>query len=252
MSEQPTVWGTGSNKQASAKVALAEFLKNAPAHSDLLIANLPLYLRSVILAKILYVNEIYSRILPIPGVVMEFGVWWGANMSLLNSMRNVYEPYNFNRRVIGFDTFAGYPKPGERDGAFAEVATSGHDQLPEGYDKYLEEVLACHESENALEHIRKFQIVKGDVTQTVDRYLSDNPQTMVALAYLDVGMYDGTKHVLKALRPHLVPGSIIAMDSLNSSVFPGETQAFREVMGSEGWSIRRSQYLPDRSYVIVD
>jgi len=253
VSEQDlSVWGTGSNKQARAKLELARLLQNPPAKNDLLVANLPLYLRSVMLAKILYLNELYTRILPIPGVVMEFGVWWGANMSLFGSMRSVYEPYNFNRKVIGFDTFTGYPVPGKEDGDMAAVAAVGHDALPEGYEKYLEEVLGCHEAENALDHIRKFKLVKGNIMETFPKYLADNQQTIIALAYLDMGMYESTKKVLELLKPCLVKGSIIAMDSLNSDTFKGETLAFKEVLGLGTYRIQRSQFLPDRSFVTIE
>ena len=43
--------------------------------------------------------------------------------ALFESLRAVYEPYNHSRKVVGFDTFAGYP-PSVEDGR-AEIAKAG-------------------------------------------------------------------------------------------------------------------------------
>jgi hypothetical protein len=52
---------------------------------------------------------------------MEFGVRWGQNMALFTSFRNIYEPYNVSRKIIGFDTFAGFPSISEQDGVAETV-----------------------------------------------------------------------------------------------------------------------------------
>ena len=60
------------------------------------------------LSRILYYNEIYKQILKKPGVIMEFGIEYGSTVSLLSKLRGIYEPYNYSRKVIGFDTFKGF------------------------------------------------------------------------------------------------------------------------------------------------
>ena len=60
------------------------------------------------ISKILYYNEIYKNILKKPGVIMEFGVEFGSTLNLLSNLRSVYEPYNYSRKIIGFDTFSGF------------------------------------------------------------------------------------------------------------------------------------------------
>ncbi len=123
--------------------------------------------------------------------------------------------------------------------------------VPEEYEKYLSRVLDAHEADNVMSHIRKYELVKGDVVETVDRYLTDNPQTVIALAYFDLALYEPTKRCLEAIRPRLVRGSVLAMDELNSRDFPGETVALREFFGAEKYTIVRSQFLPDRSYIVI-
>jgi macrocin-O-methyltransferase TylF-like protien len=234
-----------------ARELLLKLFTESPIPDDQILLNLGLYLRSTILAKILYLNELYQAVINIPGIIVEFGVWWGANLALLESFRSVYEPYNWTRKVVGFDTFRGYGSVGQRDGASSAAAAANY-SLPDGYEEYLSRVLDAHEADNVISHIKKYFLVKGNVVVTVDKYLESHPETMIALAYFDLALYEPTKKCLEAIKPHLVRGSILAMDELNSDEFPGETIALREVFGLDKYKIVRSRFLPDRSYIIVE
>jgi hypothetical protein len=245
-----------SERQIEAKEKLLQLYKSTPIPDGDILGNFGLYTRSVILAKLLYLNELYQQVLSVPGIVVEFGVWWGSNLALFNSFRSVYEPYNFTRKVVGFDTFGGYASFSPEDGDspyVAEWSKAGNGYLvTERYDDYLREVLDAHEQDNVVSHIRKYDIVKGNVVQTIGRYLDKNPETVIALAYFDLALYEPTKKCLEAIRPHLVRGSVLAMDELNSHNFPGETIALREVLGLDRYRIAKSRFLHDRSYIIID
>ena len=241
----------GSEREVKAREAILELFKGTPIPDDELLVNLGAYLRSTQIAKILYLNELYQLIERVPGIVVELGVWWGANLALLESFRSVYEPYNWTRKVVGFDTFEGYPEPSERDGASRYAAVGGY-TVSEGYEQYLDRLLASHEADNVMSHIKKYELVKGDVVETVPAYLEANPQTVIALAYFDLALYEPTLGCLEAIKPHLTRGSVIAMDELNSADFPGETVAFREAIGLDRHRLVRSRFLPDRTYVVID
>ena len=105
-----------SETQLQQREVLYRLYRETPIPVDELILCLGLYMRSSALSKILFLNEVYSLILDKPGVIMEFGVWWGANLALLESFRSVYEPYNWSRKVVGFDTFGGYDSISAEDG----------------------------------------------------------------------------------------------------------------------------------------
>lgn len=240
-----------TDDQKSARRELLELYRSTPIPDDQLLVNLGLYMRSSVLAKLLYVNELYQQITDLPGVVMEFGVWWGQNLALFGSLRGIYEPYNYTRKVVGFDTFEGYPSVAPEDGAH-ELAAVGQYAVSDDYVSYLQRVLDYHERENTMSHVKKYELVQGDATEGIDRYLAEHPETIVALAYFDMQLYEPTKHCLAALKPHLVRGSVIALDELNSDEFPGETIAVREVFGLDRYRIHRSRFLPDRSYLVID
>ena len=241
----------GSDEEKRAREMILELFKRTPIPDDELLVNLGLYLRSTILAKILYLNELYQAIRNLPGIVIEFGVWWGANLALLESLRSVYEPYNWTRKVVGFDTFQGYPSIGGNDGASSYAAVGGY-TVTQGYEEYLRQILAAHEADNFMPQVTKYELVKGDVVETIDKYLEDNPQTVIALAYFDLALYEPTKKCSAAIRPYLVRGSVLALDELNSKEFPGETIAVRELLGLDRYRMVRSQFLPDRSYVLIE
>ncbi|HJP94996.1 MAG TPA: TylF/MycF/NovP-related O-methyltransferase [Pyrinomonadaceae bacterium] len=241
----------GSDQEKRAREVILDLFRQSPLPDDELLVNLGLYVRSTILAKILYLNELYQAIRNLPGIVVEFGVWWGANLALLEAFRSVYEPYNWTRKVVGFDTFQGYPAVTEKDGISSYAAVGGY-TVTQGYEDYLRKLLNAHEADNVMSHITKYELVKGDVVETIDKYLNDNPQTVIALAYFDLALYEPTKRCLEAIRPYLVRGSVLAMDELNSAEFPGETVAVREVLGMNKYRIIRSQFLPDRSYIVIE
>ncbi len=241
----------GSEPEQRAREMILELFKASPIPDDELLVNLGLYLRSTILAKILYLNELYQAIRNLPGIVVEFGVWWGANLALFESFRSVYEPYNWTRKVVGFDTFRGYPSITEKDGTSNYAAVGGY-TVTESYEEYLRQMLDAHEADNVISHITKYELVKGDVVETIEEYLHDNPQTAIALAYFDLALYEPTKKCLEAIKPYLMRGSVLAMDELNSKDFPGETIAVREVFGLDKYRIVKSQFLPDRSYIVIE
>jgi len=196
-------------------------------------------------------NELYVKALGIHGAVMEFGVRWGQNLALLSTLRNIYEPHNYNRKIIGFDTFEGFTGVSSQDGTARSVQTGGYG-VTEGYESYLEDVLATHEQLAPRSHIRRFELVKGDVTQTVPQYLERHPETVVALAYFDMDLYKPTKDVLLSIKDRLTKGSIIGFDEVGVAEFPGETLALKETFGLSRYSLHRSPLSYHQSYIVYE
>jgi hypothetical protein len=236
--------------QHQARERLYELFRERPLPDDELLINVGLYTRSSALAKLLFLDELYRRILPLPGVIMVFGTWWGQDVVVLHNLRAVHEPYNALRRVVGFDTFTGYPEPSSADRT-SDTIKEGAYHVGEGYLGHLESLLDYHRAENVMGHEPTFELVAGDVTQTLGAYFDTHPEVMVSLAYLDLALYEPSKAVLELLKPRMVKGGIIAMDELNSVEYPGETLAYREVFGLQQHVIERSTILPDRTMTII-
>jgi hypothetical protein len=240
-----------SARQLEARETLSRLFRENPLPEDQLLINLGLFMRSSALARIFFLNEIYEKIVDIPGCVMEFGTWWGQSLVLFENFRAIHEPYNFNRRIIGFDTFSGYTGVGNKDIPSETIKPGGYATI-EDYESYLAELIDYHESENVMSHIKKHRLVRGDASETVPKFLSDNPETVVALAFFDMALYEPTKICLEALKPHLIKGSVLAFDELNAPEYPGETLAVMETIGLGTHQIRRSRFTPDRCYMIIE
>ena len=163
----------------------------------------------------------------------------------------IYEPYNYNRKIIAFDTFEGFPSTDAKDGVDPIVKDGAYGVTPR-YEDFLDAVLSYHESESPVAHITKHELVKGDCSVTLERYLERHPETIVSLAYFDVDLYEPTRKCLELLRNHLTRGSVIGFDELNFEAFPGETVAVHEVFGLDKYTIRRSPLSPTASYIVVD
>mgnify|MGYP000737058900 CR=1 FL=1 len=87
---------------------------------------------------------------------------------------------------------------------------------------------------------------------SIKKYLKDNPQTVIALAYFDVDLYKPTKDCLLAIEPYLTKGSVIGFDEPNSDSFPGETIAIREVFGSTKYKLYTSKFSAGSGYLIIE
>lgn len=224
---------------------LFHLFQNRPMDDEDLLVNLGMYLRSGALAKLLYLDEIYRKVVGIPGHVIEFGVWWGQSIAMFENLRAVHEPYNHQRRIVGFDTFTGYPEVGEKD-IRSDIIDEGVYKVNAGYEKYLEELVDFHEKENVMGHIKKHEIVKGDVRETLPDWFARNPHAFVSLAVFDMALYEPTKVALEAIKPRLIKGSVIAFDEMNHKDYPGETEAAKEVLGLQDFRIENCRTLPDR------
>jgi hypothetical protein len=242
---------TATIEQLDFRSRLGDLFRNSPLPPDDLMFNLGMYVRSTLFVKFLVMNELYERIKNIPGTLLEFGVWWGQNLVLLENLRAIHEPFNKQRVIIGFDTFSGYENFSDKDNQSAVFQDESY-RTQADYQLYLEKLLEIHEGNNAFGHIRgNHKLIAGDVTKTAPKYFKDHPETIVAMAYFDIGIYKPTKSALEAIKPHLIPGSIILLDELTWQGGAGEAIAFKEVFGNVRYGIEKCQLYPSKTIVTI-
>ncbi len=233
------------------KRGLLECLKECPIPDDQFLSNLGLFLNSKNLSRILFMDHIYRQIVEVQGIIIEFGTRWGQNLGLFSALRGVYEPFNRHRKIVGFDTFKGFPAISGKDGR-ADMMKKGQLSVTEGYVRYLTNILDLHEKDNPLSHIKKFELRAGDAVIEVEKYLKENPQTIIALAYFDFDLYKPTKKCLELIKSRLVKGSVLGFDELNDHDSPGETIALLETFGLNNISLKRYRYASRVSYFTIE
>jgi hypothetical protein len=227
-----------SGRERDVRERLTRLLTASPIRTEYLIDNLALYLRRHQLSDLLSMDELYRMVLDLPGVILEFGVLHGRHLATLTALRGMYEPYDTTRRIVGFDTFTGFPDIADVD-RVSPSAVVGRFATPPEYPEHLRAVLDAHESGEASGHVQRTFVVEGDVRETLPKYLTDHPETVIALAYFDLDLYEPTRDALEAIRPFLTRGSVLAFDEIGYARWPGETVALREILGPAGTALRK-------------
>ena len=149
------------------RLEIANALRNSPIPDAELMGNLGLYIERMHLSRILLMNELYKRIIKVPGVIIEFGVRWGQNIALFNAFRGMYEPYNYTRRVIGFDTFSGFQISLSQDLMRDEISIKPAIMLFRTIGNNLFEKILHYHDKLPLSHLKKWEFVRGDATKNV-------------------------------------------------------------------------------------
>jgi hypothetical protein len=226
-----------------------ELLRACPIPDDEFLLNLGLFLTPQTLSRVLFFDFLYRQIIDVQGIIIEFGCRWGQSVSLFSALRGIYEPFNRLRKIVAFDTFAGFPTVSVQDGP---ALTPGKYAVTPEYAAYLDQILKFQEQESPLAHVKKYEIWQGDASVTIQEYLTENPETIVALAYFDLDLYESTRACLLSIKDRLTRGSVIGFDELNDHACPGETLACKEVFGLDRYPIRRFPYNSRTSYLVVD
>jgi hypothetical protein len=239
-----------SKEEINLNKELYALLKASPIPDDELLDNLGLYLNPKTLSRLLLLDHLYKQMLPTMGIIIDFGTRWGQNISVWNTLRGIYEPYNRHRKIVGFDTFEGFISLHANDGK-SNLMKKGGLSVSKEYEKYLENLLNIQEQSNPISHIKKFELIKGDATITFEKYLKDNPHTIISLAYFDFDVYSPTKTCLDLLKDRIVKGSVVAFDELNDQDSPGETIALMESFGLKNIKLQKFNYASRVSYFIV-
>jgi len=237
----------GSPQENAAHIRIKHMFDKNPIPSDQVLSNLGIFIDSKTLSRLLFLDFIYKKIINIQGVVFDFGTRWGQNLVTFQNLRSIYEPYNRHRLIVGFDTFEGFPEITQEDGN-SKLMEKNNLSTTKNYENYLSLLLSFHQILNPLSHISKNNIIKGDASFTLIKYLIDNPETIIALAYFDFDIYQPTKDCLEIIKNRLTKGSILVFDELNDHDSPGETIALMEIFGLNNINLQRYQYTSRTSY----
>jgi SAM-dependent methyltransferase len=218
--------------------------------------SLGLFLRGSLLARILAIADIYREIVEIPGSILDIGTWRGQTAVLCENLRSIYEPLNFNRRIICFDTFEGYLGYSDKDRKSLLHHDGAYALDGENYAQFLREFLALHEKSNAMGHNHgKHLVIKGDCREEIPRFFSDNPHEFSVLAFFDLNAYLPTLEAVQQVLRHIVPGGILAFWQLSRGSGGGggiaaEGRVYSEhILTALPHTLHRSQTYPSLCYM---
>lgn len=210
----------------------------------------PKYVPITAVGRFLARYEMFRLIQDVPGCILEAGVLAGAGLFSFVHFSFLLEPHNSYRKLLGFDTFSGFPDLAEID----KRGTSAHMQVGGYADDSLSELrffAQIHQSARFLQQREQIELVKGDITQTVPEYLISHPELVIALLYLDVDLYEPTKTCLTHLLPRIPKGGIVVFDQLSLSEYPGETAALVETVGIKNLRLRKLPF-SKASFAVIE
>jgi len=213
------------------------------------------YSRRHELARFLVQYELFKKILHVKGSIVECGVYKGGGVLSWAKISDILEPYNFLRKIYGFDTFEGFPSvsPIDNFGEMAkDVSKIGYLKLDYDVQVELEKCIVKYNSERLLNHQEKIHLFKGDANETIPKFLDNNPHVLVSLLYLDFDIYTPTLTAIKNFISKMPKGAIIAFDELNDAKFPGETSALLECLDINKYNIEHFPWEPHISWLTIN
>ena len=211
--------------------------------------NFPKYVRRQHLKRFLAMYEIYKIALPVKGSIVECGVFRGFGLMSWAKLSAILEPENLTRRIYGFDTFSGFPsttgkdKNGER---IPEIGGLGADSFEE-----INALIDIYDSDRFLGHIPKVSLIRGDISETMPKFLKENQHLVVSLLFIDCDLHAPTLAALKEIVPRMPKGALLVFDELDNPIWPGETLAVLEEIGLKNLELRRLEWDPYISFARI-
>src|SRR5258708_26781067 len=101
--------------------------------------------------------ELFKRVLPVKGSVVECGVYRGFGLMSWAKLSTILEPENLTRRIYGFDSFQGFPEVSPSDLSKSAEASPG-DLHADSLDE-LNELVCLYDQDRFLGHIPKVELI---------------------------------------------------------------------------------------------
>lgn len=191
--------------------------------------------------------ELFRKILHTQGSIVECGVHKANSLMLYYHLSSILEPYNFHRKIIGFDTFEGFRSLSSKD-----VDGLSENEFSDTDYSTIKLWIELQDLNRAIGHIPKIELVRGDAIKTIPEYVAENPHLIISLLYLDFDIYEPTNIALKYLLPLVPRGGIVGFDEINCKEWQGETIALKENINIGTVRLQKFSYDPWVSYYVVE
>lgn len=168
-----------------------------------------------ILGKLIWRHKFFEMVKDLTGDIVEVGVFKGSGVATFNKFFKIFFP-NSIRRVIGFDMFDG-------DAPLSNDSVKDADEMKKVYARVSKSELSLESVRARLGINSDIILVKGDVEDTLPKFLEENPGFRISLLYIDVDIERPTYIALKNLWNRVVPGGVIVFDEYEYHKFSEST-----------------------------
>lgn len=193
------------------------------------------------IAKLVSHYELFRLAEQIPGDMIECGVFKGASFSRFAMFRELSKN-TLQKKIIGFDTF----------GKFPNTSFKNDNKSRKNFIKVAGGTsISKNQLINVLKNkgiTKKIELIKGDITKTVPKYVKSHPKLKISLLNLDTDIYEPAVTILEYLYPKISKGGILILDDYK--VFPGETKAVNDYFKDKKVSIKKFSFSKTPYYII--
>ncbi len=154
-------------------------------------------------------------------------------------------PYNYQCKILGFDTFKGSTGVTKFDNNKSIKRREGEYKAEVFED--LKKSISIFDQDRPLNHLSKVDVYKGDISIVSKKFAKENPQTNIRILHIGMNLYKPTLNTLKNFENFFSKGTIIAIDGLNYST-GGCMKAVREVFDLKNYELKTFDFYPNFTY----
>jgi hypothetical protein len=199
-----------------------------------------------VLHKLLYRHHLFQMVKELPGDIVECGVFKGSGVFTWAKLIELFCPFEI-KKVVGFDFFdqTFVSDLAEQDrGSMEQVFTrcnATQEQISDDTikSKLLEIGIQPH----------KFELIKGDISQTSIDYIKANPGFRISLLYMDLDIEKPTLDALENFWNAIVPGGVIVFDEYGYGAWT-ESNAVDFFTQKHNLTLLKTNVIAPTAYVI--
>jgi hypothetical protein len=216
------------------------------------IKNFPIYVRRVLLKGVLAHYELFSKTINLPGDIVELGVFRGTSLMQWANFLEIRNMGDRQKQIFGFDNFSGFDDLGLNDG----MADKHYNKTIGGFnssifEKLLEDAISIYDKDRFIPHKARVKLVKGNIEETVPKFINDNSGLRISLLHFDCDLYAPTKIGLEYFYPLVVPGGVILFDEYGIRPWGGESNAIDEYFMGKNIKIKKLDWSPNPGGYII-
>lgn len=203
-----------------------------------------------LLGKLLHRYKFFNMVADLPGDIVEIGVFKGSGIATFQKIIEIFYP-NSMKKVIGFDIF---DTNNAMDILLTRDSMMDKSSMTKVYNRVDDQDLTLSFVSKRLDDMKlsnKAILIEGDVSDTLPKFLSENPGFRASIIYIDVDIERPTYLSLKYLWDRLLPGGIIVLDEYEYHVFSesnGVDKFLKEM--NLPYNVKSTQFIAPSAFII--